>query len=132
MRSLLAVLVAAASTLGGHHPPPKKAPGPIAIAERGLASALAGGELNAVEVADYRAVLRRAGRAVGKLPGDRRESLSGAIHDVSRLWRGYTRQRALVLFTMLDENIRYFSAHGAPADGTDVVGNDGTVYRFFP
>src|SRR5207244_1136008 len=26
----------------------------------------------------------------------------------------------------------YFSAHGAPADGTDVVGNDGTVYRFFP
>src|SRR5205823_815812 len=122
MRSLLAVLVAAASALGGPHPPPKKEPGPIAVAERGLARALAAHELNAVEVRDYRAVLRRAGKAVGKLPGDRHESLAGAIQDVSRLWHGYTRERALVLFTMLDENIRYFAAHGAPADGTDVVG----------
>src|SRR5438067_13353373 len=93
MRSLLAVLTAVGSTLGGQHPPPKP-PGPVTLAERGLALARARGELNASEAADYRAVLRRAARAVGKLPGDRRENLAGALEDVARLWRGYTRPRA--------------------------------------
>jgi len=129
MRSALAVVAAAASLLGGHHPPAHK--GPIALAQRGIEQARVRGDLNVQEVADYLAVLQRAGRAVSRLPDGRRETLAAVLADVSRLWRAYTRPRAFVLFSTLDENVRYLARHGVPADGTDVAGADGTVYRFF-
>jgi hypothetical protein len=129
MRSTLAVVTAVLSLLGGHHPPVRK--GPIALAQRGLEQARTRGDLNAQEVADYLAVLQRAGRAVSRLPDGRRETLAAVLADVSHLWRAYTRPRAFVLFSTLDENVRYLARHGVPADGTDVAGADGTVYRFF-
>src|SRR5437773_842731 len=101
----LAAAAAVVSLLAGH---PAHPTGPVARAERGLERA----DLTAAEVARYRAVLRRAARAAGKLHGERHDALAGALRDVALLARAYTRPRALTLFAMLDENVRYFARHG--------------------
>jgi hypothetical protein len=129
MRHLFAVVTTVFAALGGHHPPAR--PGPVALAQRGVALARVQGELTPAEADRYRAVLRRVSFAAGRLHGERRAALLGALRDVAQLWRAYTRPRALTLFTMLDENVRYLASHAVPDDGTDVVGRDGAVYRFF-
>jgi hypothetical protein len=39
--------------------------------------------------------------------------------------------RAVELYRTLQENASYFDAHPLPRDGTDIVGADGAVYRYF-
>lgn len=80
----------------------------------------------------YRLILRRAVSALRLLPGPRAAELGGVLGDVAAESGGYVGPRALALFSMLDENTRYLGSHDLAGRAGDLVGADGTVYRFFP
>jgi hypothetical protein len=99
---------------------------------QGLKQAVAAGKLDPAEAAGYRAVVRQASRELKTLPPQRAENLAGVLSDVAAQRDGYTKPRALTLFTMLAENASYLAAHALPASGKDIFGQDGVLYRFFP
>src|SRR5581483_4970587 len=76
-------------------------------------------------------ILAAAPPLLRKLPPLRVAELRGVLHDVAALAGEYTGQRALVLFSTLRENEDYLGHHRLPADGTDVVSDEGVLYREF-
>jgi hypothetical protein len=61
----------------------------------------------------------------------RGSNLAAVLHDVARQWQAYIAPRALALFGMLDTNTRYLGSSAMPADGGNIFGTDGVVYRAF-
>jgi hypothetical protein len=106
-------------------------PSPAALVEQGLARAIGEGRLSPDEVAGYRADLARARAEIKRLPPLRATLLRAVIVDVAAQWRSYTRPRALTLFATLGVNADWLATHALTGPRPDVVGDDGTVYRFF-
>jgi hypothetical protein len=100
--------------------------------KNGLQKATGAGWIAPADAARYRGILYRANNALPKLGGSRHSNLEQVVKDVAARAKQYTKPRALVLFGMLDENVRYFGAQGPPKPQADVVGADKVVYRYFP
>jgi hypothetical protein len=79
----------------------------------------------------YLGVLAHARAVSGQVPKGRRAILQQVLSQVAAP-KSPTGPRALELYTTLAENADYLATHRLPADGTDVTGADGAVYRFFP
>ncbi len=103
----------------------------VKTATSGLDRAVAAGRLVPDEAADYKATLNRAARVLPKLPSSRYRNLAAVVHQVASLTRVYDEPRALSLFSMLDFNVRWYSAHWDQPGGTDVQASDGIFYRQF-
>ena len=129
---MLGLLPLAAAALLAVAPPPTPAKRHAALAQRGLARAVADGALTRDDAARYRGDLRAALALLGRVPPLRARNLAGVLGDVAARWRSYSSPRALAAFSMLEENTRYLAAHRLPEPGTDVTGEDGVLYRFFP
>jgi len=97
----------------------------------GLASAVQREWLTTDEAADYRSVLARSSATWRRLPGSRSTNLAAVLHDVAAQSRSYIAPRALALFSMLDMNARYLGSDAMPLDGTDILDENGVVYRAF-
>ena len=105
----------------------------IPIGAKGLDRAVSSGAITVDDAAAYGATLRRALPVARGLPPLRAQELRAVLHDVAGLQRAYTTpQRALVLFSTLAENEDWLAGHRLPKSGTDVAGEDGLVYRYFP
>ncbi len=102
-------------------------PTPAALIANGIARA----DLTPAEKAEYRAVVAGARREAKRLPRARAELLQKVLADVAAQWRGYTRPRALVLFSTLAFNGAWLANHAVWGDHPDRTGEDGVVYRFF-
>jgi hypothetical protein len=129
-RALLLALAAALvlpAAAQAAKPPPQ-----VDAAKQGLAKAVAAGRLEPVDAARYRGILARAAHALPRLGGSRNANLKAVLGDVAAQASRYTPPRALTLFAMLDENVRWFGAQGPPAPQADEVGPDKVVYRYFP
>lgn len=102
-------------------------PPPAALIAKGIARA----DLTAAEKADYLGVLATAKFAARTLPELRAELLRNVLADVAAQWRGYTRPRALVLFSTLAFNTAWLQDHAVAGDHPDLEDENGVVYRFF-
>ncbi len=122
--------LAAALLVGGTASAAKPSTATALIA-RGLAAAVASGELESGEAAAYAATAKAAAAEIGRLPKDRADTLRGTLRDTAALWRAYTRPRALTLFSTLALNTDQLAAEPLPRSGTDVTDASGIVYRFF-
>jgi D-glucuronyl C5-epimerase C-terminus len=118
-------LLLAASVVSAPHPKP------ASLAEKGLTQAVAAGRLDPSDAARYRAILGRALPIASTLPPLRTRAIHDVIDDVAAQWRAYTRPRALTLFATLDENVSYLQTHRIPRAGTEAIGADGVLYRWF-
>jgi D-glucuronyl C5-epimerase C-terminus len=107
-------------------------PSDFALVKAGLARSLARDWLQQEDVNRYALVAYRATRAIPRLPRDRARNLSEVLRLVALRRDGYTPERALALFTMLDFNTRYLLRRSLPRAGRDVIDTDGVVYRSFP
>src|SRR5204863_158025 len=67
-----------------------------------------------------------------RLPARRASSLAAVLADVVAQRDRYAAPRALALFSMLQENTYYLARHWLPPAGTDVIADDGMLYRSFP
>ncbi|MBV8065126.1 MAG: hypothetical protein JOY73_06360, partial [Actinobacteria bacterium] len=102
-----------------------------ALADRGIDRAARIGWIKAPDAQAYHADVYLAERAARFGPPLRRQALESQLAQVSTIWDSYIGPRALALFSQLRENVDYLTAHPIPADGTDVTGPDGVVYRWF-
>ncbi|HET7044780.1 MAG TPA: D-glucuronyl C5-epimerase family protein [Gaiellaceae bacterium] len=109
-----------------------KVPPQANAAKQGIAAAVKAGRIEPADASRYRGIVARAVRALPKVGGARYANLKGALDSVAAQHGRYTAPRALLLFSMLDENVRWFGAKGPPAPQSDTTGPDGTVYRYFP
>ncbi len=130
LRRLLALCALALVLPGAAHA--AKPPAAVDRAKAGIAKALAAGWLQPADASRYRGILARTAVALPRLGGVRHANLQAVLDDVARQAGGYTSPRALTLFGMLDENVRYFGAQGPPAPQADTPAPDGVVYRYFP
>src|SRR5262245_61165225 len=126
----LAVLLAAAVVVGAA--PARRPPSDRALVTKGIARAVASGQLSSDEAAGYRAAVGRLPALLRRLPPLRARELKGALHDLAVQWRSYTRPRALTLFSTLAFNEQWLAGHRLPKSGTDAQDADGVVYRYFP
>jgi cell division septation protein DedD len=104
---------------------------PAARARSGILHAHKAGWIKASQGSRYRADVYLAARAEQVLPKLRGQALSSQLWQVATSWDSYIAPRALALFSQLRENVDYLQTHRIPADQTDVVGEDGVVYRWF-
>jgi hypothetical protein len=95
----------------------------------GLARSVRTNRLSRKEAAEYRRIVARARGVLKLLPGSRGATLARVISQVRLHARMFNRPRALALFSMLRENAEWLATRPLPANETDVVGRDGTVYR---
>jgi hypothetical protein len=131
VRRLLLALCALALVLPGAAYAAKP-PAQVDRAKAGIAKALAAGWLQPADASRYRGILARTAGALPRLGGSRHANLQAVLDDVARQAGSYTGPRALTLFEMLDENVRFFGAQGPPAPQADTPGPDQVVYRYFP
>src|SRR5205823_6730044 len=128
MRGLPLLLAAVFATA---HPSPAQRD--VALAQKGLDRAVASGAITVDDAASYSAALRRVLPLARRLPKLRGQELRAVLHDVASLHSAYTTpQRALIVFSTLAENEDWLAGHRLRQSGTDVVGEDGIVYRYFP
>jgi hypothetical protein len=78
-----------------------------------------------------RSQLARAAHLIRTLPNGRGYHVLVALKEVSSFRDALTQPRALALYGALKANNDFFAKHWAPADSTDIVGDDGVVYRYF-
>jgi D-glucuronyl C5-epimerase C-terminus len=109
-----------------------KHPSSLTLIRKGLAKAVARGELTARAATDYRGIALRAQAELSGLPAGRAENLAGVLADVASQSWGYTPPRALALFSTLELNTQRLASGSLPPSGTTVSGDDGVQYRFFP
>src|SRR5438093_3034775 len=99
-------------------------------ARKALARSVDAGYITPAEQADYLSVLSYAAEVRGRIPRGRALVLRNVLAQVARP-KSPIAPRALELYSTLQENASYLDAHPLPADGTDLTGSDGTVYRYF-
>ncbi len=102
-----------------------------ASVKKGIARAVGQEWMTPDEAAGYRAILARTTAGWRRLPGSRSSNLAAVLHDVALQWQAYTAPRALTLFSMLDMNARYLGSDAMPADGANILDENGVVYRAF-
>jgi hypothetical protein len=88
------------------------------------------GYLSAAEQRRYRGVLAHARVVHGRVPPLRAQLLEKVLAQVADR-KSPTAPQALTLYGTLTANVDYLVDHRVPADGVDVVGADGIVYRSF-
>jgi hypothetical protein len=101
------------------------------LARQGIANAVARGWIQPADARRYRADVYRALQGIGFLPKLRGYALEAQLAQVATIPDSYISPRALALFSQLRENVDYLTTHRIPDDGTDVIGQDGVVYRWF-
>ncbi|HEX9416372.1 MAG TPA: D-glucuronyl C5-epimerase family protein [Gaiellaceae bacterium] len=106
--------------------------GDAALVKKGIAHAVKQEWMTADDAATYRSLLTRSTSSWRRLSGSRSSNLAAVLHDVARQWQAYTAPRALTLFSMLDMNVRYLGSDAMPAEGANILDQDGVVYRAFP
>ena len=111
---------------------PAAQPTSLDLVKRGLAHAVARGWIDQSDSGRYGAIAYRAVRAIPRVPGSRASNLAAVLSDVVVERDQYTAPRALALFSMLQENTYYLARHWLPSAGTDVIADDGVLYRSFP
>jgi hypothetical protein len=99
-------------------------------ARAALARSVDAGYITASDQARYLGVIAEARSVSKRVPRGRALVLQNVLAQVARP-KSPTAPRALELYTTLAENADYLAAHPLPADGTDVTGSDGAVYRYF-
>ncbi len=102
-----------------------------ALAYRGIDRAAKIGWIKTPDANRYRTAVYLAERGARFGAPLRADVLRAQLAQVSTIWDSYIGPRALALFSQLRENVDYLAAHPIPADGTDVTGSDGVVYRWF-
>jgi D-glucuronyl C5-epimerase C-terminus len=88
------------------------------------------GYLSAQDRERYLRIMRHARAVRDRVPPLRAQLLDEVLARVAAL-KSPTAARALTLYGALSENADYLDRNRVPADGTDVTGSDGVVYRFF-
>jgi len=111
---------------------PAAQPTSLDLVKRGLARSVAHGWIDQSDSSRYGAIAYRALRAIPRLPGSRASNLAAVLADVVAERDQYTAPRALAVFSMLQENTYYLARHWLPRSGTDVIADDGVLYRSFP
>jgi D-glucuronyl C5-epimerase C-terminus len=132
MRSRSAILVASvavAVSLAGSAVPASK-PDSLELIQRGLAQAVAAGQLDQPTATGYTTIAKRAVAELPTIPPLRAQTLTGMLGDIAAQARSYTGPWALTLFSMLAFNEQELAAHRLPPSGTDAYGDDGILYRF--
>jgi hypothetical protein len=99
--------------------------------DRGISHAARIGWIKAPDASRYRTSVYLSERGARFLYPGRARVLESQLRQVSTLWDSYISPRALALFSQLRVNADYLASHAIPADGTDVTGPDGVVYRWF-
>ena len=99
-------------------------------ARAALARSVAAGYITQADQATYLGVIANARSVSKRVPSGRALVLQNVLAQVARP-KSPTAPRALELYTTLAENADYLASHRLPADGTDVTGSDGAVYRYF-
>jgi D-glucuronyl C5-epimerase C-terminus len=99
-------------------------------ARAALARSLKAGYLQQADVTRYQGILSFARGVHDRVPQARAQLLESVLGQVAQA-RSPIAPRALLLYSMLQENATYFGAHGVPPNGTDVTASDGVVYRYF-
>lgn len=99
-------------------------------AHASLARSVKAGYLGQTDANRYLGILSHARVVHGRVPPLRARILERVLAEVAEP-KSPTAPRALELFTTLQENTDYLASHRVPADGTDVPGKDGAVYRSF-
>jgi len=122
----LLVVLAAAPLLLGAAPATAPVPG-----EKLAFDAVRRAHLDSATAVAARAEIERAVHLVRTLPSGRREHVATALEQLAAFDGRLTKPRALTLVGQLKANDDYFSQHYAPADMTDITGDDGLVYRYF-
>jgi hypothetical protein len=87
--------------------------------------------IDAATAAAARVEVARAAHLIRTLPNGRSYHVQIALQEAAGFREPLTLPRTLELYGALRANDDYFSRHWAPADKTDVVGEDGVVYRYF-
>jgi peptidoglycan hydrolase-like protein with peptidoglycan-binding domain len=101
-----------------------------AVAQDGLAAAVAAGRLSNASAARYRSLLDASLERLRTAPPGRVPTVALVFHDVASFSADYDEPRALTLFSMLKENVDYLLKRAPPAQFTDARAADGVVYRF--
>lgn len=122
--ALAAVLAVAGSAV------PARTPASVDRIEKGLARAVASGQLDQATAGGYKAIADHAAALLPKLPPLRARTLAGMLEDIAAQTDDYGPQWALTLFSMLALNEQLLAAKPLPPSGTDVYGDDGVLYRF--
>jgi hypothetical protein len=125
---LVTALVAVLAISGSAAPASKR--GSLDLIRRGLAKAVASGQLDQPIATGYAAIATRAVAELKTIPPLRAETLATMLDDLAAQASSYTSPYALTLFSMLEFNERELAAHPLPPSGTDAYGDDGTLYRF--
>jgi len=99
------------------------------VIRAGLTQAVRRGLITSAEADGCRTAVRRAREAIGTLPAARAGALARVLRVVRLQSGAYTRARVTALCGMLGQNRMYLSRRSLPANGTDVIGTDGVVYR---
>jgi len=99
---------------------------------KGLTRAVQSDKLTRAEARGYRLELRRTRIALRRLSWTNALNLGAVLHDTAVQARRLNRPRALVLFSELGLNRRWFRAHSMPGSGVDVFDPRGVLYRSFP
>jgi hypothetical protein len=121
----------AAALLVGGAASAAKPPAATTLIAKGLAAAVAAGDLEPGEAAAYNATAKAASAEIKRLKGASADTLRGMLQDTASLWHAYTRPRALTLFSTLSLNMQQLADRPLPRSGTDVTDASGIVYRFF-
>ena len=96
-----------------------------------LTRAQKAGRIDAATAATARAEVARAAHLARTLPNGRAYHVQVALNEAASFREPLTLPRTLELYGALRANDDYFAKHWAPSDKTDIVGEDGVVYRYF-
>jgi hypothetical protein len=100
-------------------------------ARTALGRSAAAGYVTAAEQTRYLGILARA-RAVSERVPRARADLLRTVLAVTARPKSPTTERALVLYTQLEQNAAFLARHEVPSGRMDLADDDGVVYRFFP
>ncbi len=96
-----------------------------------IAKAVAAGRIDPSSAADGRAVVESAAALARHVPPARRTVLVSSIGEIAALGGKLTDPRAEAVFTQLEVNTEYLALHKPPAPQTDLIADDGILYRWF-
>ncbi|MGH3092450.1 MAG: peptidoglycan-binding protein, partial [Gaiellaceae bacterium] len=109
----------------------ERAAADAAVAEDGLAEAVAAGRLSRAAASHYGEIVANAVTALSALRPGRSATVGAVLHDIAAQADSYDGPRALALFAMLTANTEYLAGKPIPEGRLDIEGGDGVVYRYF-
>ena len=109
----------------------ERAAADAAVADGGLAGAVAAGRLSQAAASRYGEIVANAVAALSALRPGRSATVGAVLHDIAAQADSYDRPRALALFAALAANVEYLAAEPLPEGRLDIEDGDGVVYRYF-